>query len=330
VTAHGQDGAFAVGKAGGKPAVQRYQGGQWSQENAQAGSGAMRALAVSGSTVVAAGLVVDQGLDVDAGIWRRTGGGSWLLTCGDQVCGDSAPGAGRGRQQVLDLVAMSGRAFVAVGRETSEGSNRPAVWRSQGGTNWTRVAGEDLSGAGEFITGVAARGNTLVAVGSSGRDGAAWISDDGGSTWTKVIDDDLAARGRSVEPQAVSPAPSGFVAVGRERLERGSKTGPVAWFSADGRSWSRASIQKAEFSGQQMTAVTSTADGLVAAGADRRRNRAAIWESADGEEWSPVSSSSFSGGKLPAMTSIDRLADGTVLAVGYAGGDGRAWTSEPS
>jgi hypothetical protein len=43
-----------------------------------------------------------------------------------------------------------------------------------------------------------------------------------------------------------------------------------------------------------------------------------------------VSSGSFSGGRFPAMEGLDALADGTVLSVGFAGGEGRAWTSKPS
>lgn len=331
VAANGQDGAFAVGKSRSGPVVQRYQDGGWSRENAQ-GSGAMRALAVSEGTAVAAGLVVERKGDVDAGIWRRTGNGTWLLACADQTCGDSAPQAVDGRQQVLDLTATITGTFVAVGRETTrEGSQHPAVWRSEDGTNWSRVDGERSGfSSGEFMTGVASAGFRLVAVGSSGRDGAAWISDDGGSLWTKVTADELAARGRAVEPLAVAASPSGFVAVGRERLERGGKTGPVAWFSGDGRSWTRASVQKAESTGQQMAGVAATATGLVAVGADSRKNEAAVWQSADGREWNPVSSRSFSGGRLPTMQGLDALADGTLLSVGFAGGEGRAWTSKPS
>jgi hypothetical protein len=331
VAAAGQDKAFAVGKARGSPVVQRYRNGHWSRETVP-GSGAMRALAVSRGTAVAAGFVVERKGDVDAGIWRRTRDGSWLLACADQTCGDSAPQAVDGRQQVLDLTATSAGTFVAVGRETTrEGSRHPAVWRSENGTNWSRVDGK-LSGfsSGDFMTGVAAAGSRLVAVGSSGRDGAAWISDDGGSRWTKMTGDDLAARGRAVEPLAVTAAPSGFAAVGRERLERGSKIGPVAWFSGDGRSWNRASVQNAEFTGQQMAGVAATATGLVAVGADSGKNEAAVWQSADGREWSPVSSGSFSGGRFPAMEGLDALADGTVLSVGFAGGEGRAWTSKSS
>lgn len=331
VGATGQgDEAFAVGKSSLRPVVQRYKNGQWSAETAQ-GSGAMRALAASRGKVVAAGLFVARPGDVDAGIWRRTAGGSWNLACPDQACGDSAPYAVDGRQQVLDLTVTGAGTFVAVGRETTrEGSQHPAVWRSEDGANWSRVDGE-VSGFsdGDFMVGVAATGNRLVAVGSSGRDGAAWISDDGGSSWTKIADDELAARGRAVEPLAVSAAPSGFVAVGHERLEKGRKTAAVAWFSGDGRSWKRASVQNARPTGQLMAGVITTASGLIAVGADGGKNRAAVWQSADGRDWSPVSSGSFSGGRLPAMQGVDALADGTILSVGTAGGEGRAWTSKP-
>jgi hypothetical protein len=324
VAANGPEGAFAVGAKGGQPVAQRYASGDWSEETVQSGSGVMRTLAVSGGTAIAGGRIVN--VNYDAGIWRRSGG-SWVLACFQAVCGDGAPGAMAGAQQILDLTVSGG--FVAVGRETGNGIRRPAVWRSDDGTDWTRLADDDLSNSGDYMIGVVAKGKTVVAVGNSGQDGAAWISKDAGRHWTKVTDDDLAARGRSVEPQAVSLGPSGFVAVGKERLEKDKPASPVAWFSDDGSSWTRASIQRAQFSGQEMVDVAWTGTGLFAVGIDRKNKRAAVWQSVDGKDWSPVSSSSFSGTGQPSMSSVD-LVDGTVTAVGTEGGQGQVWSQRPS
>ena len=330
VAAAGPDEAFAVGGGHSKPTIERYQNQDWSPESVQAGSGNIMTVAVAGGTAVAAGSVIERAGDVNAGIWKRTNG-SWSLVCGDQTCGDSAPHAIQGRQQILALTATSSGAFVAVGREAARGGSEqhPAVWRSDDGTNWTRIDG-DLSGfvSGDYMSGVAATPIGLVAVGNSGRDGVAWISDDG-SRWTKINDDQLTAVGRGVWPQAVTAAPSGVVAVGRERPEQGGKFYPAAWFSRDGRSWSRAEFQDAR-PGEQMAAVVSTPTGLIAVGADTQKRQAAVWKSDNGTAWSRVSSKSFFGGTHPGMQGVDRLSDGTILGVGFGGGSSLAWTSRPS
>lgn len=325
VTAGRPGEAFAVGVFRGKPAVQHYRDDGWSAETVEDGSGVMRTVAFSGGVAIAGGRVDDDDGDVDAGIWQRESSG-WVLTCPDSICGDGPGGGVKKRQQIFDLTVFGDGTFVAVGREKATEGWRPAVWRLRPGSNWTRVSDAVLDNSQGYMTGVVARGNRIVAVGTRGSDGAAWISTDGGGEWTEAADDALAAQGQRVEPQAVNGTSAGFVAVGRQS----KPPGPVAWTSDDGLSWDSASIPESALTGQQMFDVTRTRTGLVAVGTDRGNKQAAAWQSADGRKWELVSSSSFSGEGLPGMSSTDTLVDGTVLAVGSANKMGRVWAQGPS
>jgi CHAT domain len=325
VTAGRPDEAFAVGATSGKPAVQHYMSGGWSAETVEDASGVMTSVAFSGGVAIAAGRVNEGAHDVDAAVWKR-GNTGWVMTCADLICGDSAPGAVQGRQQIFDLTVSGAGTFVAVGREKARGGQwHPAVWRLDPGSNWTRVSDAALDDSRAYMTGVVARGNRIVAVGNRNSDGAAWVSTDGGGHWTKAEDDALTAQGQRVEPQAVSVTSEGFVAVGLQN----KPSGPVAWTSDDGLSWRSASIPDSALTGQQMADVTPTRTGLLAVGTDRGTKQAAAWQSADGRNWRLVSSSSFSDEGQPGMSSTDALVDGTVLAVGSANKMGRVWTQTP-
>ena len=228
IAAVGGDRAVVVGKSGTKPVVQGYDGGGWTRETVEGGSGAMNAVVVTepGGTALAAGNVVYEQGNVDAGIWRREGD-SWQPKCGHQDCGDAAPGAAEGRQAILGMTVTSSGSIVAVGNEKPRGGSfRAAVWRSEDGSAWERVRAPGLGGAeSQSMSGVAAIGDRLVAVGLSGRDGAAWTSEDDGVQWTKVPGDDLDALGRSVNVAAVYSTDSGLVAVGSERPLKDRKGG---------------------------------------------------------------------------------------------------------
>jgi hypothetical protein len=329
VTAGRPGEAFAVGVLTGKPAVQHYVSDRWSAETVAGGNGVMRTVAFSGGVAIAGGLVHGDEGDVDAGIWQRGSSSGWVLTCPDSICGDSAPGAVQGWQQILDLTVTGAGTFVAVGREAASGGWRPAVWRLEPGTTWERVAEGVLDSSQGYMTGVVARGDLIVAVGTRGSNGEAWVSYDGGGRWRKADDDALAAQGRSVKPQAVNlTSEGGFVAVGYQTRP----SGPVAWTSDDGLSWSKASIPKSVATDQQMLDVTPTRTGLVAVGTDPEQDRAAVWQSAvDGRNWRLVSSPSFSGkGRHPPGMASTDLVDGMVFAVGAANGMGRVWSQSPS
>jgi hypothetical protein len=330
------DGLIAVGTAAGRPAVQRYLEGSWSGQRVQVGSGAMNAVVVDRTgTAVAAGRVDYGPRNVDAAVWRRSEDGDWVLTCGHRECGDAARGAVGGRQTILAVTATERGSFVAVGQEKASDSPvyHGAVWRSEDGLKWERVADEDLNQPDEAMNGVAAIEDRLVAVGRSGRDGAAWMSTDDGVSWRKVPDEQLEAQGRSAQVLAVHSGPSGVVAVGSERRVSGGKSGAAAWFSATGGSWSRMPVRDVEFSRQQMADVVSTPRAFFAVGTDLGKNEAAVWRSAEGTAWRRESSTAFSVGKAPGMSAVAVLSDGTVFGAGATTiGErprGQGWTAAP-
>lgn len=83
---------------------------------------------------------------------------------------------------LTDLVA-SPAGFFAVGRSVdAAGDDHPRVWRSPDGVAWTA---QHLSGLGT-VNGLAARGKTLVALGSTDDDVRVWRSLDTGGTWARV------------------------------------------------------------------------------------------------------------------------------------------------
>lgn len=324
VAPDGADSAFIDGANRGALAVQRFAHGSLSHETVDQGSGTMRALAVSNGVVVAGGRVVASEGDYDAGIWRRSRSG-WSLVCRDATCGDGAPSAEAGVQQVLDMSADGGT-FVAVGREIPAGGVRhPAVWRSAGGASWQRMTGAELQIPDAYMTGVTGNDGTFVAVGNSGQDGAVWISHNAGQSWTKVAGEALKARGRRVEPQAATATSAGFFAVGKEHVEGSQRWVPVAWYSENGVSWTRASVEHAA-PGQEMADVASNGGQLIAVGIDRAQRRAMVWHSEDGQTWAPEGSTSFSGGTQPGMLAVTSLANGTVLAGGGDGDGARIWS----
>lgn len=178
-----------------------------------------------------------------------------------------------------------------------------AVWVSENGVEWTRVAidPQDLGGAAEQheLLDVASNGSLIVAVGAEGSgsddggnaiDGTAWISEDGVS-WRRIADPDgiLGGPGNQVI-EAVVAAGRGFVAVGSDDDQA------AVWTSVDGLSWSRARVDAAAEgeSWARVRDVVAAGPGFVAVGAvgspdDYDDAAAAVWTSTDGDMWSRVS-----------------------------------------
>jgi hypothetical protein len=104
-----------------------------------------------------------------------------------------------------------------------------------------------------------------------------------------------------------------LIAVGRDEGPDGVTA--AAWYSDDGQQWTRATVEDAGFSGQQMIGVIADQGGLTAVG-NESFTAAGMWQSPDGADWTPVQSASF--GLSSGMTSIATLKDGTGFAVGSA------------
>ncbi|HET7026465.1 MAG TPA: hypothetical protein VFI28_02110 [Candidatus Limnocylindrales bacterium] len=189
-----------------------------------------------------------------------------------------------------------------------------ATWRSSDGLVWH--ADDAAAFADGRIRGVAASGETLVAVGTAGDPNygpaAAW-------RWTattgwqraRIVPDPAGAM------RAVIATPSGFVAVGLN----GHDDGALAWTSSDGVEWTAAADQPAfhYFSSPvRMQAVLSGPSGLVAAGwrSDAGKGSAVAWTSPDGRTWQgPAWETSFSGGQITGLAS----SEAGIVAVGRNG-----------
>lgn len=254
-------------------------------------------------------------------IWTRSGNG-WSRECPMEECG------GEGKQEVLAVAATS-TGFIAVGRVAPDDDFDAAVWRSDDGNDWIRVADGDPhlgGGADQVMSGVVAVGNRLVAVGRNGQKGAAWTSTDGGEDWT-LVPGGFPAEGGEVEVLSIVEHNGELIAVGREEVGRRQA---AAWYSdSSGEQWTRAEIANEQNTGQQMVDVVSTRSGLIAVGADRSSPEdsfeAAVWESTDGREWSAVASDSFAA---PSGMEGVALLPGTVVAVGQDSGGGGIWVSD--
>jgi hypothetical protein len=106
-------------------------------------------------------------------------------------------------------------------------------------------------------------------------------------------------------------------------------TGPAAWSSDDGVSWSQAFVESAP--GVSLAKVVAGRDGFVALGSGPAADSApTLWTSPDGQAWHRDS------GDLPNLRSVSFTGDGThILGFGvgssgkfevWASLDGQAWT----
>lgn len=104
--------------------------------------------------------------------WVGSGNGKW----------DSRPVTGLARADI-DVIATTGKTFLAGGSECSADGCVPAVWRTTDGTTWSRGTG--LGREEARVTGIAASGETVYAVGTTTAGlGMSWRSADAGRTWT--------------------------------------------------------------------------------------------------------------------------------------------------
>ena len=189
-----------------------------------------------------------------------------------------------------------------------------AVWRSADGLSWSLDADGGAFG-GARILGLAAVGDTLVAVGTAGDlikgPAAAWRWTRG-SGWQPA---EVPAGGGSIG--AVLAWPRGLVAVG----VNASDTGAMAWTSADGVSWQAAPDQAAfQYYGLpvRLQALTLVGGTWVAAGwrSDPGKGSSVAVTSEDGRTWSALPwQASFSGGEIDALAT----SGGTLVAAGRVG-----------
>ena len=231
-------------------------------------------------------------------VWTSEDGRSWTRHPDDPVFRDAL---------FANAVTSGGPGVVAVGAHNK-------AWFSSDGMTWELAEvppvpegvypGDDGRHPQVYLEQVAASDHRFVAVGTALMNDAdlsqvpiMWTSLDGRS-WTDVpVDPEVFPRGADIA--AITHGANGFVAVGN--LNQGHQ--PMAWSSADGLRWHRASDQEAFASrvglrgrSSTVSSVAASQRGYVAVGADglcssgaECPSEAAIWTSTDGESWVRVS-----------------------------------------
>ena len=280
----------------------------------------MNAATTGGPGLIAVGTSAPGLHKDDAAVWTSTDGLRWTL-----VPDDSGDFSGAGDHHMAGVVA-GGPGLVAVGAVGSVDTGVAAVWTSQDGLVWTRVAHSDevFGGDGwQFMASVTVSDWGLVAVGgdSSGGDldAAVWTSPDG-LVWSRVVDTDgmLASSGDQVMAGVTVGGP-GLVAVGRDKP--GSNFDGAVWLSPDGASWTRIDTgDTLGGPGDQVVAQVSEVDGgLMAVGYERIEDRdAQVWESEDGLAWAKSSDPGLIAEGLQEIHSLAASSE-RIIAVGYSG-----------
>jgi hypothetical protein len=170
----------------------------------------------------------------------------------------------------------------------------PAAWTSADGRHWletplpvaTAVGALGTDAAGPVQAAAVAGGTVFAAGGWAGPPNAVpsarfWVSSDGRNWTVAMLAPAEASDSRVV---GIAAARGRFVAVGETGPE-GSPTGSAAWWSNDGRRWSRVPLAELP-PDATIEGVGATPAGFVAVGSSVARDHAVAWLSADGRHWS--------------------------------------------
>jgi len=266
----------------------------WNRQTIQAADQMPMALAAGPRGVVAVG-----SMDDHVTAWSSSDGLTWTVRRDAFPAPTAMAGPAATTFTVQGLVATDD-GWLAVGREDPVcqlncGTDpiRPLIWTSTDGLAWTWLAGSAGLGRGGMDS-VTRTATGYVAVGLGKARAAAWTSTDG-RAWTTVADNP-AFHPRSganpagwIEMLGVAADRGVIVAAGIEGPSGNDAPSVRAWWSIDGRTWSRATGQG--FLTGQVFSVTTTPVGFVATGPSGSEScLGGIWESTDGRSWSCAAS----------------------------------------
>jgi hypothetical protein len=246
--------------------------------------------------------------------WASADGRSWTAVATDAF----------GPASLAEAAACGDGLLVAV----ADADGHSSVFRSTDGRSWTLGAAPQLRLAGGG--GLAGGATGVVAIAATAASLA--VSTDC-VTWQAVTLPDAAG----ATANAVAAFGPRFVVVGDPS---GAGESPVAWNSADGRTWTAAQVEPRP--GDGFDRVWSGADGLVATSTQPgvTPGVSSMWTSKDGSHWAPSSADplgTFQGGAGAGSVNGVFQGDGTRLLVfGSATGnrpygywtslDGSSWT----
>jgi hypothetical protein len=262
------------------------------------------------------GLVAVGGMGASRTSWTSVDGLAWTAHP------DAFPAAPDGSTpdedtvRITDVVARGG-GWLAVGRrdpactvDCDTNPSRAYVWRSDDGAHWVRVTDQKaLAGGG--MDSVATGTDGFVAAGIASGHAAIWTSPDG-VAWSRVPDDEIfhapTSSGLIVDATGVVERDGTIVVIG-SALGQDASTAR-AWWSTDGRSWAKASVEDA--ADGQLSDVTITPKGFLATGWSAGC-RGGIWASGDGRSWQCDLSDAGTDGFIPAVAASS---GGVEIAIG--------------
>ncbi len=326
-------------------------GGGWRRSAEQAGdglSGAGDQHAVDLAPTRDGALVV--GWEVVEGSAQAV---AWTLVDGDPVPVEPARGPALGWQRVppddelggpgeqrLDDVVAVGDELLGVGSsarpDAPDADLDGALWRSEDGIAWERVADTDgaFGGPGDQrVLGIvedAGSGGALVAVGSDAGSAAVWVRFPGDAGWGRVPHDEAVFGGPGDQvARSVAALPGGgLVAVGTD----GGTGDAAVWRSTGGRDWVRV-LPVGELGGegtQAMADVAVVGPLVVAVGSSD--DDAVAWTSLDGVTWERVDlGPGLAEGLAPLAEGVVAVgarpgAAGELDATAWRSVDGRSWS----
>lgn len=324
--------AIAHTEAGGT-FVDSPDGGTWHRQASGGEEWQPASIAGGGGRVAAVGTV-----GAASAAWVSPGGLTWSV----RERAFPAPSLGSDTLEVTDLVATDD-GWLAVGRRDAAcyadcglTSKQAYVWTSSDGLTWTQVPDQDsLKDAG--MVAVARTATGFVAAGVADGHAAIWTSPDG-QAWSRVPDDRMfGPPGGATIPEApVDQEPpvsavdvavrDGVIVVlgqsyGQDVCDPARADaicpGIRMWWSADGQSWSRATVDGARDG--QAAALTGTADGFLAAGF-ATGCAGGVLSSVDGSTWACAATGAAFDGFTPASIAVSGAAE-VVVGTTFFGDD---------
>ncbi|MCJ7781337.1 MAG: hypothetical protein MUQ27_10985, partial [Acidimicrobiia bacterium] len=204
----------------------------------------------------------------DAAVWISSDGRVWQRIDDDAgVFGDAMSVTGAGSDQFINDIAGGSLGMVAVGADGLTLAHDAAIWVSNDGSVWERLAhdADVFGGEGDqFMHSVVQTSGSVVVVGESGGVAAAWISSDG-LVWERLPHDADVFGGEGDQFMHSVVQTSGSVIVVGE-----SGGVAAAWVSRDGSQWARADVNdesiRAGAEPSVMNDVAIAGVGLVAVG----------------------------------------------------------------
>jgi hypothetical protein len=196
------------------------------------------------------------------------------------------------------------------------------LWTSPNGAKWTQVADVSMFG-GATVTNVTVGAQGLVAAGDTGWDSPAiWVSVTG-ATWQRLTlptSTFAAAHFSSVRATAAGYVLAG--ATGGTAPVSGGVAAPstgvaAAWWSPDGRTWTKGTVNRTSGIGTSLGSIDVGASGMVAVGSAEGGKAAAAWTSTDGRTWQPIALGYFGAptpaAGVPTLPGLVVRSDGTHL-----------------